>query len=974
MSFIELVRGKVHPRYFSHLAEDCHVRVLDTPHIWGKPFNKEGIMPGARARTKDFETALIEIIQKSRHRCDLASLNSPDPAWAKVVLKAMDKALSEQEDGTPPVQFRFLFGQTPMIIVNGGMSPPLVDFQGALIRMARERTRSRQWKVMPELWMAKFYRIREGLVSGVLAYLSSTLARWFAAEGDDASTKMTWNHSKIVAVDGAEALVGGHNLNMDLFTSYPPVHDVSVVMHGPAAHGAQLYLNKMWECGNDLVKREYLDPKLFQWKDGNASGAPKLVDPLGGEAAGDYMAGCHDRLVRLHGEDLPVLDPVKRARKKAAQSLMAEASIEEIRREDLQTLKDLEEPVFRERKVAAYSQLGEYRKATRVLSVGKYWSGSSMDSDYEKASEVMKEALIKGAKRTLYLSQMDLVSAWKKNWSSHVVCHWIMEALLTNKNLVVKAVVSPLDAGAGAEGDQYSFGSGACRTFDLFRYYMTHDMKTDAKLDDADVREAALDRLHLAPLYFTDVPERMTVEGETYKWPDLTPEGYTATLKQPPLQVRPPAGGVIGDAVKAVKMASATGKDKVKSAPGNHAKIMVVDEQAYVVGSDNLYPGFLSEFNYLVEGEAAVRELLDSYWAPLWMYSSKHCVNPACLGGCTAAPSRPVVRYPIPFGLGLGLLGVPRFNASLKSSMPFGLKPGGFKGLPMGASSLFKGMGQGGGMLDLMGPLMNPLNLARTTRIAVRQPVPLEDILRQDEVLALKGVEERRRIKESSPPALDVPPRKEKEKEEAQGKKPLVDPFENGDNLGGSHNYTSLQMFRLMEHFIGQVPNVVVLHGLGRDELRRIGPEAYRDAVPANPVNGATLTIAQPYNVNGNHWGLLYIKVDPPTDALRRKARVLYIDPLNPAEVPDLSALRRAFPDLTAERSTVRYQNDLTGSEDEDDFQHSCGAWVVFLSMHLATTQDLMPPAPADPRDSAVQLRATHQEVIDALNRAEEVD
>jgi murine toxin len=54
---------------------------------------------------------------------------------------------------------------------------------------------------------------------------------------------------------------------------------------------------------------------------------------------------------------------------------------------------------------------------------------------------------------------------------------------------------------------------------------------------------------------------------------------------------------------------------------------MIVDDEVYVVGSDNLYPGFLSEFNYLVEGTAAVRELIASYWTPLWEYSGPHCVT-----------------------------------------------------------------------------------------------------------------------------------------------------------------------------------------------------------------------------------------------------------------------------------------------------------------------------------------------------------
>ncbi|MEF3007230.1 hypothetical protein V3474_29250, partial [Pseudomonas aeruginosa] len=69
-------------------------------------------------------------------------------------------------------------------------------------------------------------------------------------------TKTTWNHTKIVTVDGVEALVGGHNLNMDLFRSYPPVHDVSVVVHGDAAYGAQRFLDNMWLSEKNLLTKE----------------------------------------------------------------------------------------------------------------------------------------------------------------------------------------------------------------------------------------------------------------------------------------------------------------------------------------------------------------------------------------------------------------------------------------------------------------------------------------------------------------------------------------------------------------------------------------------------------------------------------------------------------------------------------------------------------------------------------------------
>ncbi|MFD0635205.1 jacalin-like lectin [Catenulispora yoronensis] len=261
-----------------------------------------------------------------------------------------------------------------------------------------------------------------------------------------------------------------------------------------------------------------------------------------------------------------------------------------------------------------------------MLAVGKYWRNST---DYQDASELMKRDLILNARRSIKMSQMDLISAWKKNWSDHVVCQWLIQALQANKDLVVQVVVSPLDAGAGAEGDQYSFGSGAVRTFDLMKYYMTHDVATDAPLPDPGGDHAeALSRLFVAPMYYTDaVARRDTVEGETYKWPQLSPEGYTATLKQPMLSKKPPKRGVIGSAALSILKGSGYIYDKVPSAPGNHAKVLIIDDEAYVVGSDNLYPGSLAEFNYLVEGPAAVEELLRTYWEPLWYYSGPHAVT-----------------------------------------------------------------------------------------------------------------------------------------------------------------------------------------------------------------------------------------------------------------------------------------------------------------------------------------------------------
>ncbi len=241
----------------------------------------------------------------------------------------------------------------------------------------------------------------------------------------------------------------------------------------------------------------------------------------------------------------------------------------------------------------------------------------------------MKEFIIKNAKKKIRMSQQDLVSAWKKQWRDHHVCRWLIEALLANPELEVQVVVSPLDAAAGAAGDQYSFGSGAKRTFEIFKYYLTHDEHTDEKLEDPDgIRLAALKRIEIAPFFFTDkVPEELSIEGTTYKWPTPDENSYTATLKEPPLAERPPQVGSIGRPFRSLIKASGPVYPKVAPAPGNHAKVTIIDDELYVVGSDNLYPGYLSEFNYLIEGKDAVKTFIESYWEPLWKYSRTHSFN-----------------------------------------------------------------------------------------------------------------------------------------------------------------------------------------------------------------------------------------------------------------------------------------------------------------------------------------------------------
>jgi phosphatidylserine/phosphatidylglycerophosphate/cardiolipin synthase-like enzyme len=50
----------------------------------------------------------------------------------------------------------------------------------------------------------------------------------------------------------------------------------------------------------------------------------------------------------------------------------------------------------------------------------------------------------------------------------------------------------------------------------------------------------------------------------------------------------------------------------------NHAKLVAVDDEAFYVGSENLYPARLQELGMVVEDPAAARTLGSDYLGPLW--------------------------------------------------------------------------------------------------------------------------------------------------------------------------------------------------------------------------------------------------------------------------------------------------------------------------------------------------------------------
>lgn len=70
------------------------------------------------------------------------------------------------------------------------------------------------------------------------------------------------------------------------------------------------------------------------------------------------------------------------------------------------------------------------------------------------------------------------------------------------------------------------------------------------------------------------------------------------------------------------------GKSKIPAA--NHAKVYIIDDTHFYVGSDNMYLSGtshgLQEYGHLIEDQAATQSLIANYWDKLWANSGAHVV------------------------------------------------------------------------------------------------------------------------------------------------------------------------------------------------------------------------------------------------------------------------------------------------------------------------------------------------------------
>ncbi|MBL8674731.1 MAG: hypothetical protein JNL07_07585, partial [Rhodospirillales bacterium] len=154
---------------------------------------------------------LYKLVVQARSVVDITALQPPPDGR---FLAALRNGLTTLARGGRPVTVRVLVGQYPL---EGGTNATALATE--LVRDARAVPGSR-------------------LTVHVAAMRSCT--------GGGECASFSWNHSKIVAVDGRAALVGGHNLWSRDYLIETPVHDLSMELRGPAAADASRFADALW--------------------------------------------------------------------------------------------------------------------------------------------------------------------------------------------------------------------------------------------------------------------------------------------------------------------------------------------------------------------------------------------------------------------------------------------------------------------------------------------------------------------------------------------------------------------------------------------------------------------------------------------------------------------------------------------------------------------------------------------------------
>lgn len=186
--------------------------LVQTPLVWGQPAVAVGGNDDGAAAITD---RVRRLIAGARQSVDITTLQPvPDGGF----LQAIRDGLQTLARSGRAITVRILVGQYP---------PGDADLKKLLTGLA-------------------------GVVQQPRSRLSLYLGAMRSCTGAGQCDSFSWNHAKILAVDGRVAMVGGHNMYDGDYLKADPVFDLSMQIEGPAALAASRFADSLWQfvCGN----------------------------------------------------------------------------------------------------------------------------------------------------------------------------------------------------------------------------------------------------------------------------------------------------------------------------------------------------------------------------------------------------------------------------------------------------------------------------------------------------------------------------------------------------------------------------------------------------------------------------------------------------------------------------------------------------------------------------------------------------
>lgn len=436
---------------------------------------------------------------------------------------------------------------------------------------------------------------------------------------------LSWNHGKVILVDGKTVILGGINwwgLDYVPPSTKTPMFDVDVRIEGPAAAQSALFMDTLWGfiCQTrqaQVDKGKHPDVSLKHYMFVAFSPAMDNV--------------CPDSFSKGHAPPEPTGEGVGIL---SLNKLGVGLELDEDGR-----AKPVKIPLTRPSKFGSdlpaphWPKPGFGEPGVCFYNPFDLYNGSSYDPSYSYYEEwnpatVAVTEFVSLAKESIFLSQLGIVfDKCKKRfpmpWFDAKTTNAIMDKMLDGVDVYL--VESSIGAEVGGGGtysmqDEFTWTLEALSERIIARALLRG-------LTEEDARAAFCDHFHYAPLRYATWPDGSVVNE--FPHAELHPQPPPAPDAKDPTWVK----------ARSIE-------------PGNHTKMWAIDRKAFIVGSNNSIPWNLQEVSVMIENEAAVEKMYTEYFDVLWSYSRLAAYqDPESGGACLWLP-------PVPMSLPLPPLGV----------------------------------------------------------------------------------------------------------------------------------------------------------------------------------------------------------------------------------------------------------------------------------------------------------------------------